>query len=146
MIVAKTPEQLKEWQKHQKNHKGKKKLKEPFLESNQGNKGEVWVSYKVNDDMGFDQQQRYEWFCAGFLLYYDDIIRNAAVDHIMSFEWTADTVTIYLSNPVPLHRAVKGGKMKYPNWSERNPQLLAPSYGLMSDPPPPPPPPPPPMD
>jgi len=141
MRIAKTSEEKKEWQQHQKDQNAKT----PFVDSSSQNKGEPWVSYDLGATMGFHQKQRYEWFCAGFLVYYDDVVRNAAADHIMTFEWKAKTVTIYLSPP-PEHRKPVDGKIKYPNWEERDPSLLLPSYGLMSDPPPPPPPPPPPMD
>ena len=141
MRIAKTSEEKKEWQQHQKNQTAKV----PFVDSSYDNKGEPWVSYKLNATVGFHQKQRYEWFCAGFLLYYDDVLRNAAVDHIMTFEWTGQTVTIFLS-PAPEYRKLIDGKLKYPNWEQGDPQLLVSSYGRESDPPPPPPPPPPPMD
>jgi hypothetical protein len=141
MRIAKTSDEKKEWLHHQK-HQG---AKAPFVDSDYQNKGEKWVTYKLNDAVDFHQKQRYEWFCAGFLLYYDDILRNGAVDHIMTFEWTEKAVTIFIS-PAPQFRQQVDGKLKYPNWKQRDPQLLVSSYGLMSDPPPPPPPPPPPMD
>jgi len=141
MRIAKNSEEKKEWQQHQKNHNAKT----PFVDSDYHNKGEKWVTYKLNGAAGFPQKQRYEWFCAGFLLYYDDILRNAAVDHVMTFEWTEKAVTIFLS-PAPQYRQQVDGKLKYPNWKQGDPQLLVSSYGFMSDPPPPPPPPPPPMD
>lgn len=143
MRIAKTPAEKKEWQEHQKD----KNAKAPFEDSTPENAGKLWVTYKLNlsTNFGFHQKQRYEWFCAGFLAYYDDILRNAAVDHIMTFKWESQSVTINLS-PAPEYRKLVDGKLKYPNWGQLDPQLLLSGYGDLSDPPPPPPPPPPPMN
>jgi len=139
MKIAKTAEEKKEWQENQKD----KNAKAPFEDSTPKNKGKEWVTYKLTTVLEFQQKQRYEWFCAGFLLYYDDVTRNAVIDHIMTFVWSAQTVTIYLS-PEPEYR--KPGDGKYPNWKPGNPQDLVSGFGIFSDPPPPPPPPPPPMN
>jgi len=86
-----------------------------------------WATYKFKvGSLSFAAKQRYEWFCAGFLMYYDGVVRNGAVDHTMWFQWGTNKVTIHLS-PSP-----DSGK-----------DYLNPAG--TTDPPKPPPPPPPPL-
>lgn len=149
MRVAKTHEQLKEWNENnvELKHKSvgsigsKVSNYSPFVvimdgKGPAGSKGpslkdfKSWAHYKIDSALEFKQKQRYEWFCAGFLLFYDVEVRNNTTDHIIYFKWSKKRVEIFIS-PGP----VKGVKTTYPNTGKT----------LVSDPPKPPPPPPPPM-
>lgn len=100
-------------------------------------------------------QERYEMFCGGYLLFYDEVVRNKVVDHTIHFKWSLEkgtgkySVTIYLS-PEPqttIKNYVKKSGMGYNEFYKE--KLLASQDFTVSgggvDPPPPPPPPPPPM-
>jgi hypothetical protein len=77
-----------------------------------------------------DEMERYEWFCAGYLYYYDTILRNEAVDHVIYFKWEPEKVTIYM-HPAPNHAIA---------------QNYVGSVTTTTDPPKPPAPPPPPLN
>jgi len=134
----------------------------------------VWTQYKFPPNCKVTElgKREYEMMIGGFLLYYDDILRNAVVDHFVYCRWeprdkkekddgkTArvyDGVTIFLS-PKPMRKPVD----KYPSvrTASQGPHVRdtvrgqhfepaatpAPDYGDNVDPPPPPPPPPPNLD
>jgi hypothetical protein len=138
MNVGKTKEQIQEWFKETKS-----KEKKPFTEITDPEKStgqkkivgkpkaKVLAEWKITSLLTFEQRQRYEWFCAGFLAYYDSVVRNGAIDHTISFKWTKNKVKVFI-NPPPL----KG---------EKNSDINPATSSFTSDPPKPPPPPPPPM-
>jgi len=114
-----------------------------------------WVHYKFPNRgllITNEAKERYEVFCGGFLLFYDDIVRNAVVDHTIYLKWEEksnavhknpkgifySSVTIYI-DPEPER---KKNKYKKIATLAEIPHIL-PSYGDTVDPPPPPPPPPP---
>jgi len=112
----------------------------------------VWVNYVLkskNDVFSDEDRKLYVFFCVGFLIYYDHILRNTCEEHEIYFDWNpkdsdkAKTIEldIYI-NPAPRSIASKEGI--YPKMPKLNPQKdLFPSYGFTTDPPQPPPPPPP---
>ena len=139
MQVGKTKEQIKEWFEETKS-----KAKNPFKEITDPEKpikevetvakptAGLWAEWDVPaSSLSFDERQRYEWFCAGYLAYYDTVIRNGAIDHCLSFKWDLKNkrVKVFI-NPPP----AKGEKNEHINPAKTT-----------SDPPKPPPPPPPPM-
>lgn len=132
MKVGKTDQELKELKQNGVNDlKGFVKLKTIKKVGEPKDDPNFWAGYDFKvGSLNFQDKQRYEWFCAGFLLYYDAVVRNGAVDHTISFKWHKQRVDIYLSPPPE-----QGKKDKNIN----------PVTGT-SDPPKPPPPPPPPMN
>lgn len=101
----------------------------------------VWAEFNFHDLLAKDvnrkekkltklEKERYEWFCAGFLYYYDTILRNEAVDHTIYFKWELAKVTIYM-DPPPAHAIA---------------QNYAGTVTTTTDPPKPPAPPPPPLN
>jgi len=114
-----------------------------------------WVHYTFSEKgllITKEGKERYEIFCGGFLLFYDDVVRNAVVDHTIYLKWVEknnavhknskgifySSVTIYI-DPKPMR---KKDKYKKIDTLAEIPHIL-PSYGDTVDPPPPPPPPPP---
>jgi len=75
-------------------------------------------------------RERYEWFVAGFIYFYDAEIRNNTVDHSLYFDWTTDKKKVKILIKPP---------------AKKNPKLKNSTTGGTTDPPTPPPPPPPPM-
>jgi len=139
MRVAKTKSEIEELQKNGvKDTSGFVELS-PKVSKDSQSTGDphqhpnFWAGYDFQvGSLDFHDKQRYEWFCAGFLLYYDAVVRNgaAAADHLLWFKWHKNHVDIYI-NPGP----DEGKKNKFIN---------ANSFAT-SDPPKPPPPPPPPI-
>jgi hypothetical protein len=142
MKVGKTEEQIKEWFE-----KTKSKAKNPFTvisdpdevvitkstkkvpKTNAG----VWAEWDVpSSSLAFDERQRYEWFCAGYLAYYDIVTRSGASDHVVSFKWDLKKKRVKVFINPPPQEGVKNSDVN-------------PAAGFTSDPPKPPPPPPPPM-
>lgn len=91
----------------------------------------VWTDHKLHKEMSPAERDRYEWFVAGFLYYYDTELRNNAVDHQIYFEWSTNKVTIHMSPP-PLQAL--------------HDKLSSSANGGTTDPPKPPQPPPPPAN
>ncbi|HYE54839.1 MAG TPA: hypothetical protein VD996_08355 [Chitinophagaceae bacterium] len=96
-------------------------------------------------------QERYESLCCGHLKYYDDILRNRAVDHVMAFRWSPFQkkgryeVEIFLSPP-PMKPLYALNRTMESAGNERETAIAAaPSDVESVDPPKPPPPPPPSM-
>jgi len=107
-------------------------------------------------------QKRYEIFCGGYLLFYDDIVRSKAVDHILHFKWSPEKATdagkysVKMFITPPPQKPIKGHTQKSDQADDRNYKTESPGgiYQNMTaggddefsvDPPPPPPPPPPTM-
>ena len=136
------------------------------LEANYG----MWTQYKFPPNFKVTSRgmRDYEMMVGGFLMYYDDIIRNAVVDHCVYMEWdlkeeealskdghnkkyTCGGISIYV-HPRPQRKSAD----KYPalHTASQAPPLhgavhtqmeeaqatAAPDYGDFVDPPPPPPP------
>jgi hypothetical protein len=122
----------------------------------------VWATYKFPAKFPSEAhykrfQDRYEIFCGGYLFFYDEMVRNGAVDHTVRFRWAEQPkngiywVEMYLS-PKPLAKITHDLKLKtavVPKPSEGNKkaslnQVAAPPAVVEAvDPPKPPPPPPP---
>src|SRR5579862_339879 len=49
----------------------------------------TWAHYKFPPGFCLTARAKkdYEIFCGGYLLFYDDIVRNAVVDHALYCEW-----------------------------------------------------------
>lgn len=133
----------------------------------------VWTQYRFppNCRVSATGKREYEMMIGGFLMYYDDIIRNAVIDHWVCCRWEPkdrnakddgktpqvyDGVTIFVS-PKPLrkpadrypsiHTASQGPSLHDPVRGLHDTAATpAPDYGDYVDPPPPPPPPPPSLD
>jgi hypothetical protein len=90
--------------------------------------GRAWVTHKLSTPLDKIDQEIYEWFCCGYLWYYDEVTRNGAIDHAIYFDWDSPKkVSIYL----------------YPSPSRsRDKSLTAGGGGVDPQPPPTPPPPP----
>jgi len=139
MNVGKTKEQIREWMEATKS-KAKKPLTEiidpekkskDVTETVSKPKAALWAEWDIpSSPFSFDERQRYEWFCAGYLAYYDAVIRNGAVDHTISFKWDLKKKKVKVFINPPPQEGVKNSNL--------NPATT-------SDPPKPPPPPPPPM-
>lgn len=114
-----------------------------------------WVRYEFKFNILSDAEKiAYTFFCVGFLAYYDQILRNTAIEHTVFLDWGSQAVG---SNNLLLRIFIsprsETGNL-YPEVRKKeliptkdlknqsNNKILA-SYGFTSDPPPPPPPPPP---
>jgi hypothetical protein len=63
-------------------------------------------------------QKNYQIFCGGYLYFYDERVRNGAIDHVIYFKWSPfkksngpHTVTIYLK-PGPLRKKAEEAAYK----------------------------------
>jgi len=143
------------------------------LEQNFG----MWSQYKFPPNFKVTTRgiRDYEMMVGGFLMYYDDIVRNAVVDHAVYLEWdlkevgltkdgrtkrySCGSLSIYvypkaLRKPADRYPSVHTANQAPPLHDPVHGKLLdaqtaatpAPDYGDLVDPPPPPPPPPPTLD
>jgi hypothetical protein len=124
----------------------------------------VWAEYEFKfhfykPDATFeDFQKRYEVFCGGYLLFYDDVVRSKAVDHILHFKWNAEkgtdkySVKIFITPPP--QKPLKGHNKQSDKTDDKNYKKVSAGGAYQNvttgdtdefsvDPPPPPPPPPP---
>jgi len=122
----------------------------------------IWASYKFPGEFEGEAQyrsfqDRYEALCAGFLRYYDDVVRSGAIDHTIGFKWPEFKrkgmyeLDIYLS-PAPLRAIKKSSNSNGFNQGSTHggaevEAVIAdsPDVNAAVDPPKPPPPPPPEM-
>lgn len=61
-----------------------------------------WTKYTYDellDNNNPVQRQKFQSYCCGWLRYYDDIVRNGAVDHTIYFDWQGDQVVVYICPP-----------------------------------------------
>jgi hypothetical protein len=130
----------------------------------------VWVNYEFKFNFrkpvqdNYERfQKRYEIFCGGYLLFYDKIVRNRSVDHILHFKWSPEkanesgkySVKIFITPPPqkPLKANTKKSeraddsyyKKESPGGVYQNMATGDQEDEFSVDPPPPPPPPPPTM-
>lgn len=135
------------------------------LEKQLEKKKNIWAQYvfKANFKEPVEAnykafQGRYEVFCGGFLLFYDDFLRSKSVDHVLHMKWSEFrkgsnkySVTIFLSpEPMkPLKKPVIVKEVSYQDSKSEEivfeAQRVDSGMGDSVDPPPPPPPPPPTM-
>ena len=116
----------------------------------------IWTQYKFKYEINEETKLRYESFCSGFLYYYDTVLRNGMINHILYCKWDKveknDVLTVYLDpkpDRYPLTKAKELEKLK----DELNAELENSIYkdgwnppnvsGFVSDPPSPTGPPPP---
>lgn len=112
-------------------------------QKSQVRKRNIWVTYKFKEPLTYKAKASYELYCGGWLAFYDEIVRSEAVNHAIYFQWSKNTITIYISPPCVQ------AKSKYPKAKAMDPRDLGSGQlsttELTKDPPQPPPPPPPPM-
>jgi hypothetical protein len=119
---------------------GRPKNKPVIIGKVDGSKGQdtfsVWnpKPYSYPTGYGRGERKQYENFCAGWMAFYDEVVRSNAINHIILFDWNKKTnkLNIWISPP-----AINRSEKKYQDFIKYLPVI---------DPPTTPPPPPPPRD